>query len=105
MNAQGQYGTPVKATATASGTATASITGATGVTYYITDVSGSSDLSTSTIQIKDGSTVIWQGLVGSTVSYTMSFSTPLKCTSGATPSVVVTATSSGQANFSGYSTP
>lgn len=105
MNAQGQYGTPVKATATGTTTTTATLTGIVGTTFYVTDISGSSDLSTAAIQVKDGSTVIWQDKVGNTIPYVLNFNTPLKATSGNTLTVVVTGTSASNANVSGYSTP
>lgn len=105
-NNQQQYGTPFRATQAGTSTTTATVTGVTGTTFYVTDVCGSSDLAnTSTIQIKDGSTVIWQGIVGNASSYTMSFSTPLRVTQGATLTVVVTGTANSTANVSGYSIP
>ena len=101
--ATNNFGTPITATATASGNATATITGVAGVTFYVTDVSGSSDLAGATIQVKDGSTVIWQDRVSNTAPVSYQFSTPLRCTMGNNLVVVVTGTSYGAANVSGFS--
>ena len=101
--AKTNFGTPVFATATASGAATATVTGVAGVTLYATDVSGSSDLSGATIQIKDGSTVIWQDRVSNTAPVSYQFQTPLQCTMGNSLVVVVTGTSYGAANVAGFS--
>lgn len=103
-----EFGTPYSSTATGSTGATASQAGTAGVRYYITDVSVSSDKPGATCQIKDGSTVIWQNIIngatGTTTSpYSETFSTPLRCSSGATASVTIDGTSSCAANIAGFS--
>lgn len=98
-----QFGTPISATATGTTTTTASVTGVAGVTFYVTTISGSSDLSGATIQVKDGSTVIWQDRVSNTTGYIAFIEPPLTCTQGNTVSVVVTGTSASNANLSGFS--
>lgn len=99
-------GIPFSATANGTTSATASKTGATNVTYYVTDISGSSDLAQATIQVKDGTTVIWQDQLSQTAagstSYNHSFVTPLKATNGNSVSVVVTGTSVSNANIAGF---
>lgn len=102
---QQQYGSPIEATNAGTTTATASVTGVATSTYYVTDVSGSSDKAGATLEIKDGSTIIWEEVIGNTTPYEHTFDIPLKCTLGNTISVVVTGTSASNANFSGYSIP
>lgn len=97
------YGTPFSATATGSSTATATVTGVPGVRFFVTDVTGSSDLAGATIQIKSGSTVIWQDRISNTAAYEHQFAIPLPCTAGSTLTVVVTGTSLSNANVSGVS--
>jgi hypothetical protein len=96
------FGTRATATATASGNATATVTGIAGSTFFVTDVSGSSDLAGATLQIKDGSTVIWQDRISNTSVAGYQFSTPLACTIGNNAVVAVTGTSFGAANIAGY---
>jgi hypothetical protein len=102
-NNTSNYGTRISATNNASGTATATVAAVAGTTYFITDVSGSSDLAGATLQIRDGSTVIWQDRVSNSSAIVYNFTTPLACTMSNAVSVVVTATSAGNANLAGYS--
>lgn len=95
------FGTPFYATGTGSTVAVATYTGVTSQTAYITDISGSSDLATSTILVKDGSTTIWQDIVGAG-SYRMNFLTPLPATSGATVTITVTGSAACKGNMSGF---
>jgi hypothetical protein len=95
------HGIPFSATATGSTSAAASKTGVASTTIYITDISGSSDKSGALILVKDGSTVIWQDIVGAG-NYKMNFITPIKITTGATASVNVDGTSLSNANLSGF---
>lgn len=97
------FGTPITATNTGSSSTTATVTGVVGVTYYVTDVSASSDLAGATINIKDGSTIIWQDRISNTAPAVYQFSTPLRCTMGNTLTVVVTGTSLSNCNVSGFS--
>lgn len=102
MNRGREYGTPFAATATASGNATASVSQVAGANkLYVTDVSGSSDLAGATLQVKDGSTVIWQDRISNTCAMVYQFSMPLVV--AGTLTVVVTGTSYGAANVTGYS--
>lgn len=97
-----EYGLNFAATANGSTSATATVTGVAGKTLYITDVSGSSDLTGATIQIKDGATVIWQDRVSNTGAYVVNLTTPIRVTTGNTLTVVVTGTSASNANVAGY---
>jgi hypothetical protein len=100
------HGTPFTATASISGSvAVASVSGVAGRTYYVTDVSGSSDTATGTIVIKDATTIIWQERVSSTTPYEHTFKAPLKVAAGATVSVSVRGDAVAFANISGYSLP
>lgn len=100
------YGTPFSETATHATSAVASHTGATGRTYYITDISGSSDKAGALLLVKQGTTVIWQVQLAATaagnLAFTHQFSTPLKGVSGALVSVTVDGTSVCNANIAGY---
>ena len=51
-------------TATGTTSAVATITGTAGKRTYVTDISASSDKAGSIILVKDGTTVIWQDIVG-----------------------------------------
>lgn len=101
-NNTSNYGTRVTATANSSSSAVATIAGATSTTIYITDVSGSSDLAGATLQIKDGSTVIWQDRVSNTGAVVYNLSTPIACTMGNSASVTVTGTAACNANVVGF---
>ena len=96
-----QNGSRFSATATHASSAVATKTGASGITYYITDISGSSDKSGALILVKDGSTVIWQDIVNAG-NYRMNFLTPLSATSGADVSITVDGTSLCKSNISGF---
>jgi hypothetical protein len=96
-----ESGDPFSVTTTHATGAVASKTGATGKTYYITDISASSDKAGSIILVKQGTTTIWQDLVGAG-AYARSFSTPLVGASGALVSVEIDGTSACKANISGY---
>ena len=98
-----QFGTPIFATAASTTSAAAVVAGVAGTTLYITDVSGSSDLAGATLQVTNGSTVIWQERISNTTPYQHSFLQPLTCTVGNSATVTVTGTSASNANFSGFS--
>lgn len=93
-------GTRVSATATGSTSAVASITGVAAQKVFITDISASSDKAGSIILVKDGTTVIWQDIVGAG-SYRMNFSTPIVGSVGASVSVTIDGTSACKSNISG----
>lgn len=92
--------TPVHATATHATSSVATITGVSGVSTYITNVSGSSDKSGALLLVKDGSTTIWQQVIGAT-AYREKLEPPLQVTAGANCSVTVDSTSIGTANING----
>ncbi len=95
------YGTPFSETATHATAAVASHTGATGKTFYVTDIAVSSDKAGSICLVKQGTTTIFQLQVGAT-SFSKIFSQPLKGALGALVSVEIDGTSACKANISGY---
>jgi len=97
-----ESGALVTATATGTNSATATITGVPGKKTYIAFVSASSDLAGGTVQIKDGSTVIWQDRVSNTCPGAYSFEGYLVASAGANVTVVVTGTSLSNANISAF---
>ena len=101
-NNTSNYGTRISATNTASGNCTATVAAVAGTTFYITDVSGSSDLAGAVLKIEDGSTVIWQDRVSNTGAIVYNFTTPLACTMGNAVNIVVTGTSLANANIAGF---
>lgn len=98
-----EFGTPYSATATGTTSATATKGAVAGIKNFITDISGSSDLTGATIQVLDGATVIWQDKIGNSVPYVIKFEEPLAGSVGNAISVVVTGTLASNANVSGYS--
>lgn len=97
-----ERGTPFNATATHATAASASITGVAGRTHLVTDISASSDKAGSIILVKQGTTTIWQDIVGAS-SYRHQFSTPLAGVVGALVSVEIDGTASCKANIAGFS--
>lgn len=95
------YGAPITATATHGTLASASVAGVTGSRHFVTDISASSDKAGSVILVKQGTTVIWQDIVGAS-SYRMNFETPLMGAVGALVSVEIDGTSACKANISGF---
>ena len=95
-----ENGTPYSATASGTTSATTTIT-ASGQTIYVTDISVSSDLASALMQIKDGSTVIWQDDIGNLIPYHHSFKTPLRTTPGNNLVVTITGTSACYVNVAG----
>lgn len=93
----------LRAAATATGTtsAVATITGVAGVRTYITDITASSDKAGSIILVKDGTTVIWQDIVGAGY-YQHSFVSPIVGSLGANVSVTIDGTLASKANISGF---
>lgn len=98
------HGTPISKTASGTTAATATVTGAAEKTYYVTDVTASSDLAGSLLQIKNGSTVIWEMQVG--VAFcNKNFVSPLACTLGSDLTATINGTSACYANVAGFSIP
>lgn len=96
-----QHADPVTATATHATAAVASVTGVSGRTHYVTDISASSDKSGAILLVKQGTTVIWQVQVGAG-HYQHTFSSPLKAALGALISVEIDGTSACKANIAGF---
>ena len=105
MNKQ-EHGDAFVVTHTHATAASASKTGASGKTHYITDISASSDKAGSLLLVKQGTTTIWQVQLAATaagnLAYSHTFSTPLKAAVGALVSVSVDGTSVCAANLSGF---
>lgn len=97
-----ESGAILTATATHATSAVATITGVTGKTFHITDISGSSDKAGALLLVKDGSTVIWQDIIGTT-AYSKMFLSPLPVTVGANCSITVDGTALCKSNIIGYS--
>jgi hypothetical protein len=99
-------GTPFSETATHATTAVASHAAVTGRTYYITDISASSDKAGALLLVKQGTTIIWRTQVATTAAginaYSHSFRTPLKGATSALVSVEIDGTSVCHANIAGY---
>lgn len=96
-----QHAAPTSATGTGSTAATATITGTTGHVTYITDVAASSDKAGAILLVKDGSTTIWQQIVGAG-SYWQKFESPLVISTGADAVVSIDGTSACKANIAGF---
>jgi hypothetical protein len=100
------YGEPFSETATHATSAVASHTGASGKTYYITDIAGSSDKAGALLLVKQGTTIIWRVQLASTAAginaFSHTFKSPLRATTGALVSVTVDGTSVCHANIAGY---
>ena len=95
-------GTPFSATATGGASTVATQSAVAGRTFYVTDIAGSSDLIGATLQVKDGTTVIWQITFPAAGSFQQTFTQPLRCTVGNLTSTTVTATTVANANIGGY---
>jgi len=96
-----QHSAPTNSTGTGSTTASATITGTAGHTIYITDIAASSDKSGAILLVKDGSTTIWQQIIGAT-AYWQKFESPLTITAGNDAVVSVDGTSACKANIGGF---
>lgn len=93
-------GARASATATNTTSAVATITGVAGQKTFITDISASSDKAGAIILVKNGSTTIWQDIVG-TVPYNRNFTTPLVGSVGADVSVTIDGTAGCKSNIAG----
>lgn len=94
-------GAPFSETATHATSAVASHAAVTGKTHYITDIAGSSDKAGAVLLVKQGTTVIWQQIIGAT-AFKETFSTPLRAAQSALVSVTVDGTAAATANIAGY---
>ena len=90
-------------TATGTTSATATKTASAGTTYYITDISASSDKAGAIVTVKQGTTVIWEAILDANTSYEHTFTTPLAGASGALVSITVDGTSVCKSNICGFS--
>jgi len=98
------YGKPFKETATGTTSATASHAAVSGKKYHITDMATSSDLAGSICLVKDGTTTIWQQIVGTT-RYEQHFEPALEGTTGNLVSAEITGTAACKANIAGFELP
>ena len=95
-----QHGQAFSETATHATAAVATHTAVVGKTYYITNVSVSSDKAGAILLIKQGTTTIWQLQIGAAV-HSIIFPAPLKGASGALVSAEVDGTAACKVNISG----
>lgn len=95
------YGTPFSETATHATAAVATHAASATLTYYVTDVSTSSDLAGSILLVKQGTTTIFQIQVGA-ANFTKQFDPPLKGVKGVLVSSEITGTAACKANIGGY---
>lgn len=93
-------GTRVSATATNASSAVATIAAVAGQKVFITDITGSSDKAGALVLVKDGTTVIWQDIVGAGY-YQHTFATPIVGSVGAAVSVTVDGTALCNSNIAG----
>ena len=100
------FGTPFSETATHATAAVASHAAVAGRTFYITDISASSDKAGALLLVKQGTTVVWRTQVATTAAginaYNHTFSTPIRGATGALVSVEIDGTSVCHANIAGY---
>ena len=103
------HGQLITATATHATAAVASVAGATGLKYYITDIAASSDKAGAIILVKQGTTTLFQLQIATTAAgitaFSHSFSQPLEAAVGALVSCEVDGTSACKANIVGFSLP
>ena len=97
-----ENGTPFSVTATHATGAVATKSGTAGLKSFITDISGSSDKAGALLLVKDGTTTIWQEIIGATTPYHHSFAQPLSGSVGADISITVDGTSLCKSNVAGY---
>lgn len=99
-------GTAFSETATHATAAVASHAAVAGKTYYITDISASSDKAGALVLVKQGTTVIWRSQVLATAAgfsaYNHQFKTPLRGAAGALVSVEIDGTAVCHANIAGF---
>lgn len=95
------HSTPFQITSTHATAAVCTKTGVTNQTFYVTDVSASSDSGSATIVIKDGSTTLWQNKIGTSI-YNFNFEQPIQGTNGGTLTVTVTGSTVCNSNVAGF---
>lgn len=98
MNKQ-EFGTPFSATTISIASAVAIVNGtAVGVSVanYVTDVSGSSDVSGTLLTVTNGTVVIWQTRLSANVPYDHTFSEPI---GGSFGSAILVTVASNVATF------
>jgi hypothetical protein len=88
-------------TATHATSAVATQTGVVGKRSYITAVSASSDKAGAIILVKQGSTTIWQDIVGAG-NYGRTFNPPLRGAADADVSVTIDGTAACKSNILGF---
>lgn len=100
------HGEPYSATSGSLWVATATAPAVANKTFYVTDISGSSTNPFGTITVLNGSTVLWQAIAGGAYpgggNYEHSFVEPLKCSVGATCTVVSAGTLVATASLAGF---
>lgn len=101
------YGDPFYVTHTHATAALATKDAVAGRCHYITDIAVSSDKDGAVMQVKDGTTVIWQvnltnAVTGGPYIFWQSFVSPLRATKGAAVSVTIDGTSVCKANIAGF---
>jgi len=101
------YGVPFSVTHSHANTALATKAAVTGKRHYITDIAVSSDKDGAVMQIKDGSTVIWQmnltnAVTGGPYIFWQSFVVPLIGTKGGAVSITIDGTTVCKANIGGF---
>jgi len=101
MISKQNYGDIFSVTATHATSAVATKGAVENKTYYITDLTVSSDKATSICLVKQGTSVIYQFQVGANKE-SISFQTPLVGDKGAIVSVEIDGTSACKANLSGF---
>jgi len=101
-----EYGQPFSETATHGTSAVASHAGVAGKTFYITDISASTDKAGALLLVKQGTTVIWQlqlaASAAGNLAHSHVFKSPLKGAIGALVSVTIDGTTVCNANIAGY---
>lgn len=105
-----EFGVPFRGASVGVGTAAVTFPAATGRTYYVTDLDAGVDAAGGRVQIRDGSTAIWQNSLPvsgtNNGTYSRSFATPISGTVGSALSVYVgTANTVSYVNVSGYWLP
>lgn len=97
-----EYGERFLGTATGTTTAVATMSAIPGRTYYITDISASSDLAGAVAVVRRGTTIIWEAIIAANTSYNHSFVMPIVGATGESVSITVGGTASCRANIAGY---
>lgn len=96
------HSTPFTLTGTGATQVVLTQASSTTLTFYITDISASSDMSTSVCLVKSGNNLLWQNIVGNTTAYTSNFVQPIVCPIGTTLTVMVNGAAACYANIGGF---